>query len=108
MLKAVFTISEKHPSLDGHFPDHAITPGVVTLDFVVSGLLEQIPGASLSGIPQMKFLQPLLPRAEVVTVYKQKRETLYQFSCEVEGEIVLQGQLQLDFSGSDTRKVCDG
>lgn len=108
MLKAAFTIPEEHPSLEGHFPDHSIIPGVVTLDFVVRGLLEQLPGASLSGIPQMKFLQPLLSQATVVTVYTQKRETLYQFSCEAEGEIVLQGQLQLEPPDVGAEKACDG
>ncbi|HED33703.1 MAG TPA: hypothetical protein ENJ08_05715 [Gammaproteobacteria bacterium] len=108
MLKAVFSIPEKHPSLEGHFPARPIIPGVITLDFVVNGLLEQVPGATLSGIPQVKFLQPLLPQAEVVTVYTQKRETLYQFNCESEGETVLQGQLQLEFCGAGISRVCDG
>ncbi len=108
MLKAAFTVPEQHPSLKGHFPARPIIPGVVILDFIVNGLLEQLPGASLSGIPKMKFLQPLPALATVETVYTEKHETLYQFSCKTEGEIALQGQLWLVFPDAGAEKACDG
>jgi len=95
VLKASFVISATHPSLPGHFPNHPITPGVVTLDHVVRGLLEQMPGTSLCGFPQVKFLRPLLPQVEVTVTYKPKSETLYQFICEGDGKVILSGQIRI-------------
>lgn len=95
MLNTSFVISSTHPSLAGHFPGHPVTPGVVTLDHVVRGLISQIPGASLGGLPQVKFLRPLLPEVEVKASYKLKHENLYQFSCECDGTVILSGQILL-------------
>jgi 3-hydroxymyristoyl/3-hydroxydecanoyl-(acyl carrier protein) dehydratase len=51
-----------HPSLEGHFPDHPVVPGVLILDAVLAAV-EQLPGLRqpLRRLPQVKFLQPLLP-----------------------------------------------
>lgn len=56
-----FTIAHDHPSLPGHFPGKPLVPGVVLLDQVVAAI-EAIHGplAALR-LPQVKFLQPLLP-----------------------------------------------
>jgi len=95
MLKASFIIPHAHPALPGHFPDHPITPGVVSLDHVAQNLLSLIPDSSIDGFPQVKFLQPLLPGIEVFISYQAKTESLYQFSCESNGKIILSGQIRL-------------
>ncbi len=99
MLRTSFVISAAHPSLPGHFPGCPITPGVITLDHVVRGLTGQLPGACLDGLPQVKFVRPLLPDVEITVSYKFKSETLYQFSCENNGEVFLSGQIRLVFGG---------
>lgn len=95
MLSASFVIAATHPCLPGHFPGHPIAPGVVTLDHVTTGLLRQLDGASLAGFPQVKFMKPLLPETEVKVIYFPKSETLYQFSCEIDEQIIVTGQIRL-------------
>jgi 3-hydroxyacyl-[acyl-carrier-protein] dehydratase len=63
-----FVIAIDHPALPGHFPGNPVVPGVVVLDHVLA-VAESWRGAALdvAGLPQVKFLSPLLPgeRAEV-------------------------------------------
>jgi len=95
VITASFVISATHPCLPGHFPGNPIAPGVVTLDHVAQGLLEQIEGVSLAGFPQVKFLKPLKPGVTVLVAYQEKNETTYQFNCEVDGQVILTGQIKL-------------
>ncbi len=56
-----FTIPADHPALPGHFPGQPIVPGVVLLDRVIEAIeAGQGPLPPLR-LPQVKFLQPLLP-----------------------------------------------
>ena len=56
-----FTIPADHPSLPGHFPGRPLVPGVVVLERVVEAI-ERTHGALRPlRLPQVKFLQPLLP-----------------------------------------------
>jgi len=56
-----FTIPADHPSLPGHFPGRPLVPGVVVLERVVEAI--EITHGALGPLrlPQVKFLQPLLP-----------------------------------------------
>ena len=55
-------IGSDHPSLAGHFPGNPIVPGVVLLDRVQQAASSWLGYAvKLRGIPQTKFVQPLLP-----------------------------------------------
>ncbi|UXI68708.1 hydroxymyristoyl-ACP dehydratase [Tahibacter amnicola] len=58
-----FRIPATHPSLPGHFPGNPVVPGVVILD-QVAGALERWRGTPPAGLPQVKFLLPLLPGQE--------------------------------------------
>jgi 3-hydroxyacyl-[acyl-carrier-protein] dehydratase len=53
-------VSADHPSLPGHFPGNPVVPGVVLLD-AVAGALRRWSGHRVQGLPQVKFLLPLLP-----------------------------------------------
>ena len=56
-----FTIPADHPALPGHFPGQPIVPGVVLLDRVIEAI-EAVRGPLPPlRLPQVKFLQPLLP-----------------------------------------------
>jgi 3-hydroxymyristoyl/3-hydroxydecanoyl-(acyl carrier protein) dehydratase len=48
-----------HPALPGHFPDHAIVPGVVLLELVETLLADN--GYHVRECPQAKFLIPVAP-----------------------------------------------
>jgi 3-hydroxymyristoyl/3-hydroxydecanoyl-(acyl carrier protein) dehydratase len=56
-----FSIPHDHPSLPGHFPGRPIVPGVVLLERVLEAI--EASHGPLGGLrlPQVKFLQPLLP-----------------------------------------------
>jgi 3-hydroxyacyl-[acyl-carrier-protein] dehydratase len=59
-----FAIPTDHPCLPGHFPGRPLVPGVVLLERVVEAVeAAHGPQAGLR-LPQVKFLQPLLPGEE--------------------------------------------
>lgn len=56
-----FTIPADHPSLPGHFPGRPLVPGVVVLERVVEAIETTHGALGRLRLPQVKFLQPLLP-----------------------------------------------
>lgn len=56
-----FSIQPDHPSLPGHFPGQPIVPGVVLLDRVLEAIEAEHGLLGALRLPQVKFLQPLLP-----------------------------------------------
>lgn len=56
-----FSIPVDHPALPGHFPGRPIVPGVVVLDRVLAAIEAQHGALGPLRMPQVKFLQPLLP-----------------------------------------------
>ena len=59
--RAPFTIPHDHPSLPGHFPGDPVVPGVVVLDRVFAAIEAMHANAGGWRLPQVKFVQPLLP-----------------------------------------------
>lgn len=59
-----FTIATDHPSLAGHFPGRPLVPGVVLLDRVLEAIEVAHGALGPLRLPQVKFLQPLLPGEE--------------------------------------------
>lgn len=61
-IKHPLCIDADHPSLAGHFPNNPVVPGVVILDAVVAAAIAAVgTGHALRRLPQVKFVQPLLP-----------------------------------------------
>ncbi len=60
-----FIIPADHPCLPGHFPGQPIVPGVVVLDRVLAAIEAQHGALGPLRMPQVKFLQPLLPEQRV-------------------------------------------
>ncbi|QGW63651.1 hypothetical protein GOY17_01140 [Lysobacter soli] len=56
-----FTIRTDHPSLPGHFPGRPLVPGVVVLERVMEAIEAAHGPLPALRLPQVKFLQPLLP-----------------------------------------------
>jgi 3-hydroxyacyl-[acyl-carrier-protein] dehydratase len=61
-LQLEFAVPATHPSLPGHFPGRPVVPGVVLLDCVERAASDWLGAAChFQTLPQVKFLQPLLP-----------------------------------------------
>ncbi|MDQ3288980.1 MAG: hypothetical protein M3Q42_12120 [Pseudomonadota bacterium] len=62
-----FAIPADHPCLPGHFPGRPLVPGVVLLERVIEAIASEclalgLPVSAESlRLPQVKFMQPLLP-----------------------------------------------
>jgi 3-hydroxymyristoyl/3-hydroxydecanoyl-(acyl carrier protein) dehydratase len=56
-----FTVPSDHPCLPGHFPGRPLVPGVVLLDAVVAAIEAGHGPQGPLRLPQVKFMQPLLP-----------------------------------------------
>ncbi len=59
-----FSIPHDHPCLPGHFPGRPIVPGVVVLDHVLAAIETRHGVLGPLRMPQVKFVQPLLPGEE--------------------------------------------
>ena len=61
-----FVVDPSHPSLPGHFPGAPVVPGVLVLERVAAAI-EAVHGPlGALRLPQVKFLQPLLPGEQAV------------------------------------------
>jgi len=93
-----FVVGPDHPSLPGHFPGRPIVPGVVLLDRVLEAIEATHGPLGALRMPQVKFLQPLLPdeaaRVELDAVAGAPRWRFRVLRGEVllaSGEIVAEG-----------------
>ena len=91
-------IDAAHPSLTGHFPGRPVVPGVVLLDRVLDAT-QRLPGlrTDVLRLPQVKFLQPLLPQQTAEIVLEQTASdasnTRIRFRIEREGSLLVSGEL---------------
>lgn len=60
-IRAPLCIAPSHPSLPGHFPGQPVVPGVVILDAVQQAIEAEVGALPPLRLPQVKFVQPLLP-----------------------------------------------
>jgi len=74
-----FSIPADHPSLPGHFPGHPIVPGVVLLDHVVAAIEAAHGALPALRLPQVKFVQPLLPGEEAEVALDAQSDARWKF-----------------------------
>ncbi len=92
-VKSGCVIDAAHPSLAGHFPGRPVVPGVVLLDTVRAAAEEVFGAQHLAGLPQVKFVQPLLPeqRFEILLSGAPPRVS---FTCRREEQVLAKGILE--------------
>jgi 3-hydroxyacyl-[acyl-carrier-protein] dehydratase len=73
-----FSIAPDHPSLPGHFPGHPVVPGVVVLERVLDAIEAGHGPLGALRLPQVKFVQPLLP-GEVARVVLEGEPPRWRF-----------------------------
>ncbi len=93
MIRTTFCIDASHPALPGHFPGHPIVPGVVLLDHLAA-CIESEWRAQLRGLPQVKFLRPLLP-GEPAQMSVEREHPVGRFVIECKAEIVAKGTFEV-------------
>jgi 3-hydroxyacyl-[acyl-carrier-protein] dehydratase len=68
-IETRLSIAPDHPALPGHFPGQPVVPGVVLLDRLIEAAEAALARPVLvTGLPQVKFLAPLLPGEEAHAV----------------------------------------
>ncbi|RXR06508.1 hypothetical protein [Pseudoxanthomonas composti] len=89
-----FTVPLDHPCLPGHFPGRPVVPGVVVLDHVLQAL-EAACGPLRGGLrlPQVKFLQPLLP-GEPAQIVLEGAAPKWKFKVQRQDTLLASGELQ--------------
>ena len=86
-----FTIDAGHPAFEGHFPGHPIAPGVLLLQHVADAL-RAIAGERMTGIPDAKFIQPLLP-GESASVTLSGGEGRWKFTVARGTDVLVRGSI---------------
>jgi len=90
-----FTIPASHPSLEGHFPNNPVVPGVVILDEIFSIVKNLKPELTIATIPMVKFTQPLLAEQIVTVEIIEKADDAISFTCSHNDKKLVTGQLNL-------------
>lgn len=90
-MEHTFTIAHDHRALPGHFPGNPIVPGVVLLDEIAAALQQLRPEAVPTGLPNAKFLSPLLPGEACTVRFEAGRGGTIKFECRVGHRLVANG-----------------
>jgi len=87
-----FVVDPSHPSLPGHFPGAPVVPGVVVLERVVAAI-EAVHGPlGALRLPQVKFLQPLLP-GEQARIELEREAPRWRFRVTRDGSPIASGEV---------------
>lgn len=102
MAEATFVIPPDHPALPGHFPGNPIVPGVLVVEHVQRLLEARLGPLRLTGLPQVKFVAPLLPGETCVVSFANLADGRVQFDCRSGARRVARGSLQFE---TDARRT---
>lgn len=90
-----FSIPSDHPSLPGHFPGRPIVPGVVLLDHVVAAIEATHGPLPPLRLPQVKFVQPLLPGEDADVALDVSGDNRWKFRVLRGGTLLASGEVAL-------------
>ena len=96
-----FSIAPDHPSLPGHFPGHPVVPGVVVLERVVDAIEAAHGPLGALRLPQVKFVQPLLP-GETARIVLEGAAPRWRFQV-LRGDVLLASGEVLSAHGAATQ-----
>lgn len=87
-------VPHDHPAFAGHFPGHAVLPGVVLLDVALQAARACMPEVGAWSIPQAKFLQPVGPGQRLLLRLDPTPQGALAFHFSREGQVVASGLLR--------------
>ncbi len=87
-----FVVEPTHPCLPGHFPGRPLVPGVVILDRVLDAIEAAHGPLSALRLPQVKFVQPLLP-GETATVVIEGDSARWKFRVLRDDTLLASGEV---------------
>lgn len=90
-----FSIAPAHPCLPGHFPGQPIVPGVVVLQRVIEAIEASHGPLPPLRLPQVKFLQPLLP-GQLATVQLDGSAPRWRFRVLRDEVLLASGEIVAD------------
>ena len=99
MASHPFVIEAAHPCLPGHFPGQPLVPGVVILDRVVAAVESMHGPQPAWRLPQVKFVQPLLPGEPadiVLDDISRDGSPRWRFRVQRDGVLLAGGELVAD------------
>lgn len=96
-----FAIPSDHPCLPGHFPGRPLVPGVVLLEQVIAAV--EAAHGPLSGLrlPQVKFLQPLLPEQSAQVELDMLGAARWRFRVRRGEDLLASGEVVADLPATD-------
>ena len=100
VISFAFSVSSKHPSLAGHFPDNPVVPGVVILEKILAGLIVCV-GYRSSYFRQIKFESILCPDQLANISYQIKADKcVFEVSAKRDNSkiVVARGTLMIDLT----------
>jgi 3-hydroxymyristoyl/3-hydroxydecanoyl-(acyl carrier protein) dehydratase len=90
----------EHPSLEGHFPEHAIVPGAVTLSFVERALGDWLGGDfHVCLAPTVKFLHPVFPGDALKVTFRNTGAGRVEFKVAGDKGLVAEGRFGYSAEG---------
>ena len=95
-----FAVDSDHPCLPGHFPGRPLVPGVVVLERVIAAIEAEhgpLPGLRL---PQVKFVQPLLPQQDAQIELETLGPGRWRFRVRREDQLIASGEAVADGAGA--------
>jgi len=91
-MTAAFRIAPAHPSLPGHFPGRPLVPGVVLLERVLEAIEAAHGPLGALSLPQVKFMQPLLP-GETAVIELEGHAPRWRFRVLRDGALLARGEV---------------
>jgi 3-hydroxymyristoyl/3-hydroxydecanoyl-(acyl carrier protein) dehydratase len=88
-----FRIARDHPALPGHFPGRPVVPGVVILDHVIAAIESAHGALGTSRLPQVKFVQPLLPEQTARIELDDVAEGRWRFRVLRDADLLASGEV---------------
>ncbi len=86
-----------HPSIEGHFPNNPIIPGVVILNSIIKAMENEFSIKQHQyNILNCKFVSPVVPPANMQIKFKRRQENRIDFTASIDELTVSLGAITIN------------